>query len=166
MKERERSKTGRERVIGCRAVGADLILLYQDPLLWQMFFYVQSGSFWEGGGGWGASEWGAEMERRREKQGSPQVGWGSCFTKGGLELTPCGAWTHKPWDHDLSQSQMLNPLSHPGAPSLAVLKSEYVDWTWRVESLLHDISKCSYFNDKLPYIDIHAWDNYLRVYPN
>lgn len=28
---------------GCRAVGAGLILSYQDPLLWQMFFYVQAG---------------------------------------------------------------------------------------------------------------------------
>ena len=29
-----------------------------------------------------------------------------------------GAWTHKPWDHDLSQSQMLSQLSYPGAPAL------------------------------------------------
>ena len=28
----------------------------------------------------------------------------------------CGAWTHKPWDHDLSWSQKLNRLSYPGAP--------------------------------------------------
>ena len=27
-----------------------------------------------------------------------------------------GAWTHKPCDHDLSWSQMLNWLSQPGAP--------------------------------------------------
>ena len=27
-----------------------------------------------------------------------------------------GAQTHKPQDHDLSQSQTLNRLSHPGAP--------------------------------------------------
>lgn len=98
MKERERSKTGRERVIGCRAVGADLILLYQDPLLWQMFFYVQSGRLvfhFEREGAEGADgaqvSGGQRWRQRREKQGSPQVGWGSCFTKGGLELTPCGA---------------------------------------------------------------------------
>ena len=30
----------------------------------------------------------------------------------------CGAGTHKLWDHDLSWSQMLNWLSHPGAPKL------------------------------------------------
>ena len=27
-----------------------------------------------------------------------------------------GAWTHKLWDHDLSQSWTLNRLTHPGAP--------------------------------------------------
>ena len=78
--------------MGCRAVGADLILLYQDPLLWQTFFYVQSGCLvfpFEREGAGGAQVSGGQ--RWREKQGSPQVGWGSCFTKGGLELTPCGA---------------------------------------------------------------------------
>ena len=29
----------------------------------------------------------------------------------------CRAHTHKPWDHDLSRSQMLNWLSHPGTPA-------------------------------------------------
>ena len=28
---------------------------------------------------------------------------------------PCGARTHKLWDHDLSQSWILNWVSHPGA---------------------------------------------------
>ena len=28
----------------------------------------------------------------------------------------CGAQTHEPWDHDLSQSWTCNQLSHPGAP--------------------------------------------------
>ena len=28
----------------------------------------------------------------------------------------CGAQTHESWDHDLSQSRMLNQLSHLGAP--------------------------------------------------
>ena len=28
----------------------------------------------------------------------------------------CGARTHKPWDHDLSWSWILNWLSHPGTP--------------------------------------------------
>ena len=33
----------------------------------------------------------------------------------------CRAQTHKLWDHDLSQSQMLNQLSHPDAPEKNVL---------------------------------------------
>ena len=33
---------------------------------------------------------------------------------------PLGARTHKPQDHDLSQSQTLNRLSHPGAPTFNV----------------------------------------------
>ena len=35
----------------------------------------------------------------------------------------CRARTHKPWDHDLSQSQTLNRLGHPGAPTLCILKA-------------------------------------------
>ena len=30
----------------------------------------------------------------------------------------CGAWMHEPWDRDLSQSQRLNQLIHPGAQNL------------------------------------------------
>ena len=41
----------------------------------------------------------------------------------------CGAWTHELWDHDLSQSQMLNQLSHPGTPrNLDFNKS--ARWFW------------------------------------
>ena len=37
----------------------------------------------------------------------------------------CGAQTHKPWDHDLSQSQTPNQLSHPGSPlSLSKTKAK------------------------------------------
>ena len=35
-----------------------------------------------------------------------------------------GARTHGPWDRDLSWSQMLNRLSHPGALSSHILKSK------------------------------------------
>ena len=28
-----------------------------------------------------------------------------------------GAWTHEPWDHDLSPSRTLNLLSHPSVPN-------------------------------------------------
>ena len=33
-----------------------------------------------------------------------------------------GAWTHKPWDHDLSRSRTLNRLSHPGTPRECFLR--------------------------------------------
>ena len=33
----------------------------------------------------------------------------------------CGAQTHEPWGHDLSQSWMLNWLRHPSAPRIYVL---------------------------------------------
>ena len=39
----------------------------------------------------------------------------------------CGAPTHRPRDHDLSQSQMLNRLSHPGAPFEKFLKFIYFE---------------------------------------
>ena len=35
-----------------------------------------------------------------------------------------GARTHRPRDHDLSRSRMLNPLSHPGAPHMCNLKNK------------------------------------------
>ena len=35
-----------------------------------------------------------------------------------------GARTHEPWDHDLSQSRMLNQLSHPGAPRQGILNRD------------------------------------------
>ena len=45
--------------------------------------------------------------------------WGTEDPKQALhwhQWVPCGAQTHEPRDHDLSQSQTLNHLSHPGAP--------------------------------------------------
>ena len=37
----------------------------------------------------------------------------------------CGAQTHKPRDHDLSRSEMLNRLSHPGAPWILTQKARH-----------------------------------------
>ena len=57
-----------------------------------------------------------ERERKRERAGG-----GADRIRNRLQALSCqhrawcGAQTHKPWDHDLSQSQMLNRLSHPGA---------------------------------------------------
>ena len=52
----------------------------------------------------------------------------------------CGAWTPKPRDHDLSQSQMLNQMSHPGAPNFNFLTDGSADikpgmgYTWRYKA--------------------------------
>ena len=51
---------------------------------------------------------GAERERERERENPKQVG-----RRAGI---------HEPRDHDLSQSQRLHGLSHPGAPRLGNLE--------------------------------------------
>ena len=51
---------------------------------------------------------GAERERHRIRSRFQAL---SCQHR-----APCGARTHQLQDHDLSQSQTLNLLSHPGAP--------------------------------------------------
>ena len=64
-------------------------------------------------------------EREREREHEHEEGRGRERETQNLKLLQalscqhrdwCGAQTHKPWDHDLSRSQMLNQLSHPGAP--------------------------------------------------
>ena len=50
--------------------------------------------------------------RRAEREGDTE------FEAGSRLWAWCGAQTHKLRDHDLSQSWMLNQLSHPGAPIL------------------------------------------------
>ena len=69
-----------------------------------MFIY-----FWESAGrGW------AERKGDRGSEGdSALTGW--------QQRAGCRAQTHKPQNRDLSQSQMLNWLSHPGAPTLCHL---------------------------------------------
>ena len=49
----------------------------------------------------------------------------------------CGAWTHRPWDHDLSWSQTLNQLSHPGTPPNF---SEASIDTYKMKTTSHSIS--------------------------
>ena len=57
------------------------------------------------------SEWGgAERETGRHRI------WSRLQAPSCQHRAWCGAWTHKPWDHDLGQSWMLNRLSHPGTP--------------------------------------------------
>ena len=44
-----------------------------------------------------------------------------CSPETAIKTTLWGAQTHEPWDYDLSQSLMLNRLSHPGAPKSMLL---------------------------------------------
>ena len=63
-------------------------------------------------------EWGAGRDRERERdriRSRPQAL--SCQQRARLE-----ARTHRPWAHDLSQSRILNWLSHPGAPPCCIFK--------------------------------------------
>ena len=58
-----------------------------------------------------AHEWGRGRERGRHRiRSSLQAP--SCQHRAW-----CGAWAHKPRDHDFSRSPTLNQLSHPGAPA-------------------------------------------------
>ena len=56
-----------------------------------------------------------EHERGRKEGGGHRM-WNRLQALSCQHRARCGAQTHKPWDHDLSRCQMLNQLSHPGAP--------------------------------------------------
>ena len=58
--------------------------------------------------------WTREGQRERETQNPKQAPSSGCQHR-----AQRGARTHGVWDHDLSRSQMLNRLSHPGALSSA-----------------------------------------------
>ena len=60
--------------------------------------------------------WQGERKGERETQNMKQVPGSKLSAK-----SRYGAWTHKTRDHDLSWSQMLNQLSHPGAPCHACI---------------------------------------------
>ena len=80
------------------------LLFFSNELFFLLFIYL----FWETERK-NASGGGAEKERRRERENPKQAP--SCQHR-----TLRGAWTHEPRDHDLSWSQTLKQLSHPGAP--------------------------------------------------
>ena len=61
--------------------------------------------FWEGK--WAGS--GGGTEREGAKDAKQALCW--------QQRAWWGVWTHDPWNHDLNQSWMLNPLNHPGAPT-------------------------------------------------
>ena len=59
-----------------------------------------------------------------------------------------GARTHELWDHDLSRSQTLNWLSHPGAPEWSLSKNKQTTTTLQNEIIYLDnpipIKKCEF----------------------
>ena len=57
---------------------------------------------------------GAESEEDRGSKGVQR--W--------QQRAQCRAWTHKPWDHDLSWSGTLNRLSHPSAPVIFCCRTQ------------------------------------------
>ena len=74
-----------------------------------------------------------QRERERERETEYQAGGrrgrarGRHRIRSRLQALSCQhrarrrARTHRPWDHDLSRSWTLNPLSHPGAPHVTFL---------------------------------------------
>ena len=69
-------------------------------------------------------------ERGRESKQERSRDRGRHRIQSRLQVPSCqhrarrGAWTHQPWDHDLSWSQTLNWLSHPGTPMIIFLEEE------------------------------------------
>ena len=55
----------------------------------------------------------------------------------------CRAWTHEPWDHNLSQGQMLTWMSHPGALVVRFLKPFLVPYIKYVQIESVDSHICS-----------------------
>ena len=74
----------------------------------------------------------SEREREREQERGRERGRERIPSKHRADSTErCGAPTHKPWDRDLSQSLMLNRLSHPGAQGLLILNKQFSPWLFK-----------------------------------
>ena len=55
----------------------------------------------------------------------------------------CGAWTHKPWDHDLSRSQTLNQLTTQAPQFSSILSSVFPLPPLHLLSLSSEVTHCS-----------------------
>ena len=87
-----------------------------------MFTYY----FWETKGQSACKGW-AEREGGRHRIRSRLQAL-SCQHRAGR-----GAWTHQPWDHDLSWSRTLNRPSHPGAPRVRNSSKDFYHWSLSLE---------------------------------
>ena len=83
--------------------------LLESPFFFFFFnFFLMFIYLWE-------TEW--EWGRGREREGDRI--WSRLQTLSCQHRARHGTQTHELWDHDLSQSRMLNQLSHPGAPGVS-----------------------------------------------
>ena len=92
--------------------------------------------------------WLCASQRGAERGGTDDLKQALCWQ----QRARCGTRIHKPWDHDLSQSWMLNWLCHPGAPHVPILETAKmfcevvvpfyipVSGVWKL-SLLHILPK-------------------------
>ena len=82
-----------------------------------------------------------EREREREQGRGRERGKHRIWSRLQAPSRQCraqcraGAWTHELWDHDLNRSQVLNWLSHPGAPGSLV--------SWWLCPLLTFVGACT-----------------------
>ena len=75
-------------------------------------------------------KWGRNRERGRHRVWNrlQALNWAQ-------HRAQCGSQTHELWDHDQSQSQMLNQLNHPGTSRLGII-SEAVMWYLESKSII------------------------------
>ena len=84
----------------------------------KVYLFILKGRIWVG-----------EVQRER---GTGDLKWAQCAQ----QKARCRAWTHGPRDHDLSQSQMFNRLSHPGAPTFwDILNQQLFHWKYETSRL-------------------------------
>ena len=67
---------------------------------------------------------------RENKQGEMQRERERSRLLAELSWSPTGGSIPRPWDHDLSQRQTLNHLSHPGAPIVQLLSRWSLNLAW------------------------------------
>ena len=89
-----------------------------------------------------------ERDRERERERETECEWGRDSKRGRhriwsrFQALSCqhrpqqGARTHELWDHDLTWSQRLNWLSHPGAPVEQISSSEVLDQVYTLKNMI------------------------------
>ena len=76
----------------------------------------------------------------------------------------CKAQTHEPWDHDLSRSQTLNQLSHPGAPLPTILTSVRIIFSSTHTRLIYVSSDPCQINLVTDFVWLQCWIAYIEAF--